>query len=235
MPDDNNKKLNNFNNFDDFLDANNLPKPPKNDQVPDLPDLPDYNAEESANEPKPVIKSDFWGYFPRSSISLNVIKDLIKFPQDRFEKLMGICMILVLAATFNPIIVGIYAFDMEDPYRYFFLAFMILFFAVSVIFSNKSIWLPGIVLFAAAKAVPFSESRADTLLAAAFMTMIILLYRMKKTKDSENTELDYSVYSNEQEKSDEKQLKGCHLCNNSGNVHSADSRACANQLRHGAV
>jgi hypothetical protein len=138
----------------------------------------------------PVRDSDtsFRGLFPRLCIKWEVIKDLYSYAEDVYEKIMAVCMALIVAAAVNPMMVFAITLrhsdiDVRVPW-FLFLGGIILFVIISLLALNKSFSLIAIGVIAVLKAYPFSAAAADTFCIFLLTVIFFVARQMKKRSET---------------------------------------------------
>jgi hypothetical protein len=196
MSSPNEKNSTSFTNFDDFLNAQSPPKPespptpetPLHERAIDRDEFGDSGVhlrDYREDEPKPKIEARLRDLFPMGCIDGGVIRNLLWEAEDIYEKVMGICMVITVAAIFNPVLSLGFAFASGDGVRGGFGLFLVAFFLFCILAVKKVFPLIGMGIIAFAKGIYFHEGQGDLLLAAAMLTTIYLMFSMKKRKDGE--------------------------------------------------
>ena len=132
-------------------------------------------------------KNKFWGFFPGKSVSTVQIKDLFTGAEDKYEKAVSVCMVLMIAAVFNPVMIAGFVFVHGGFANLILLLLMVVLFIYSLI--KKKFSFLGMCTVAVAKLYPFKEAMSDTFVAAAMMILIYLLFRMKCNHDNKTPDV----------------------------------------------
>jgi len=125
---------------------------------------------------------NFRGYFPNMSIRGSKIHELFFYPDDKYEKIMGLCLYLTVAAVFNPFLLMIFYYINRDFSRLAFVFFLLTFFFCSVMTVKKSFWIPGMMIVVLLKAFYFWDGTIDALFAAVMFSTAYLMFCFKKSK-----------------------------------------------------
>jgi len=157
-----------FDNYDDFLKAS---------ETGESEELADESLEESQTYESDY--SDFKSLFPRWSIDGEVARSLIRFPDSWHERVMGVCMVLMVMAAFSPVMsIAMYVADFSLPHLSFVFG-LGAFFILSVFVGKMSFWFPLMGVIVLLKAVAFRESAADSCIFLALFLTIYLMHRIK--------------------------------------------------------
>jgi len=115
--------------------------------------------------------------FPRKSIAIEKIRELFAFPVDKYDKIISVCMVLAVAAVFNPIMVAGITIARNSAVGLVFVLALIAMFIFSLIIKRFSFIGMGII--AVLKLYPFSEAMSDVLFAAAMLMFVYFLVRKR--------------------------------------------------------
>jgi hypothetical protein len=123
------------------------------------------------------MNEDFLALFSEKCITTEKIRELYQFPDYKYDKVIAVCMAVMVAAVFNPIMM--IAFFIITS-RLFYLAFLLSLIGVGIIFLLRKKF-PLIVLgvIAALKLFPFREATSDTFIALAAVSIVYLLVRVR--------------------------------------------------------
>jgi hypothetical protein len=179
------EKQEKFDNFDDFMQASGIDR----DDVGKLPEKYDDIARASDYD-IPVYDEfeSFWHLFPKMSADWSVIKNFIRFPDDLYERVIGICMLIMVAAACSPILsiaYAMFATEASEAFGTYYLYFsfgLTIFFLFSVLVGKMSFWLPMVAIIVLLKFLVFDVSRTDAYMASAMFLTIYLMYRKKREK-----------------------------------------------------
>ena len=136
---------------------------------------------EKANETEYTFKS----LFPNRSVDWEVVRNHLFCPEDIFERIMGIAMLVLLIAVFEPVTFFAFAFAYGPPYGLVLGAIALfaigcfLFCALFVRATFPFVAM-GIVIMPKIATV---EGRPDFFVAAAMLTTVYLMFRVRKRKE----------------------------------------------------
>ena len=129
------------------------------------------------------------GLFPKWGISFEKIRELFNFPDDKYEKIISVCMVLAVIAVFNPIMIAAYTIIHGSVLSLAFLILMVALAIFSVIRKNFSLIIIGIILLL--KLLLFREAMSDALIACAIMLFIYLLVGFKANKSDRSLDEEH--------------------------------------------
>lgn len=131
-----------------------------------------------------MTENRFKELFPGKYICVNKIKEMFTAAEDRYVKAMSICMILTVAAVFNPVMITVFIFINGSISNLILLLLMIALFVYSFIMKKFS--FIGLGAVSLAKLYPFSEAMSDTFIAAAMFFLLYLIFRIKRNSELSN-------------------------------------------------
>ncbi|MCL1832121.1 MAG: hypothetical protein FWG45_04320 [Oscillospiraceae bacterium] len=194
-----NEQNSNFNNFDDFIAAtakspdnapNNVEYVPLHERQINRDDEGYATDIWSVREAPPIAApppQTFKSLFPGACISWEVIRESVSHGDNVFEKIMGVCMFLAVAAALNPLTLGAVmlmktdVMNMQRNAGYFaFFIGIILFSLISVIAVNKSFSLIPIGIITVLKIYPFTHAAADSFMIILMMILTYIFYQFSK-------------------------------------------------------
>jgi hypothetical protein len=174
-----------YDNFDDFLESVKSEEKPIHERRINRDDCGKLPIKLESRDNKveiPVVKyNKFTKLFPKACIDWDIIRDLFGNGVTKYDKVMGVCMFLILAAVFNPFLIISYAFILggsDGLTRLGILGGMFIFFCVSAFSVKANFWLPAMAVITVIKLF-LEEGRTDSLIAVSMMLFIYLLFRMK--------------------------------------------------------
>jgi hypothetical protein len=190
---------NQFNNFDDFVAANNNDNNNNNNTITTTTEEPLHkrriNRDDDGSygndvwgeriQEQPVTESNtFRDVFPKGCITWEKIAEMFSYPQDRYDKIMSVCMFLALAAALNPMMTMFVAWSHSNVevrvMRFAFALGILGFFLISLIAANKSFSLIVIGIITVLKFYPFSESAADAFFTVVFMGVALTAFKLQQ-------------------------------------------------------
>ncbi|MCL1831299.1 MAG: hypothetical protein FWG45_00135 [Oscillospiraceae bacterium] len=137
--------------------------------------------------PPPKKAKAFKDLFPERSIHGEIIHNFLFSPDDIYERIMGVCMLLTLLAAFNPVLIGInavaYGIENVDFLRIAFLLALAGGFLFCTMWIKRSYPVYFLLPITILKMF-FREGVGDIFLALAFMATVYLMFRVKERKDA---------------------------------------------------
>ncbi|MCL1881069.1 MAG: hypothetical protein FWF76_02700 [Oscillospiraceae bacterium] len=197
MSDTNEKKEKIYDNFDDFI-ANTQSEKTENFENLEYTPLHQRKIERNEDgkfaecfhkhvEDEPPKRDDytFSGLFPANSVNFTTVKNLIFASHDIYEKIIGICMFILVGAVFNPLLHIAIAYATTDFLRVGYVLFMAGFFLYCILAVNATFPFLILVVIASGKLLFFHEGIGDVLIAVAMFATVYLMFSMKKRVDNE--------------------------------------------------
>ena len=123
----------------------------------------------------------FLALFEGKCISANKIRELYHFPDYKHDKIIAVCMVLIVIAVFNPLMMLAFFITTANLFKLAFLLLLIVFGVLSVLRKKFSLIILGII--ATLKLFPFHEAMSDTFIALAIVTFVYLLVRRRSVTD----------------------------------------------------
>jgi hypothetical protein len=143
-------------------------------------------GEESAHflEDAYKVEYTFASIFPNKSVDWENIRNFILSPEDVFERVMGIAMLVGIVAMFNPIFHFGMAYASNNFLSGAFALFIIGCLLVCILFMKVSFPFVIIAVLVPGKLF-FIEGRGDFFIACAMALTVYLMFRIRKRREEE--------------------------------------------------